>query len=57
MPRTASRKLGTLSAYHDQQTHGWRVGTILFVKLSVLAQVLAAIGVYAVLDFVVTQHK
>jgi predicted permease len=49
-------RLERLSLYRDQQTHGWRVASVLFGVFGVLALVLATAGIYTVLAFMVRQR-
>jgi len=49
-------RIEPLSLYRDQQTHAWRVGSRLFMTFALAALLLAAVGTYALLAFLVKQR-
>jgi putative ABC transport system permease protein len=56
VPNAPYIEIVRLTQYRDQQLHGWRVASMLFTAVGLLALTLATIGVYSVLAFVVRQR-
>lgn len=56
VPSAPYIEIERLTQYRDQQIHGWRVGSILFASIGLLALILATIAVYVVLAFIVRQR-